>query len=93
VTLFDTGPPSEPAEPLSADRRRTIANNRRLAGGIHPVTRLPLANNGESCGTCSNLNREQHNSRSYFKCGLVLSTSGPGTDIRLRWPACNLWSE
>lgn len=93
VSLFNAGP-SEPApEPLSADRKRTIANDRRLAAGIHPATRALLANNGETCGTCGNLDQEQHNSRSYYKCGLIPSTSGPGTDIRLKWPACNLWSE
>lgn len=93
MSLFDPGPGLPPSEPLSADRRRTARAALRIANGIHPFTRLPLAGNGESCGTCANLVREHHNSRTYFKCGLYTSTAGPGTDLRLRWPACKLWSD
>lgn len=32
-------------------------------------------------------------SRRYYKCTVYGSTSGPGTDWRLKWPACGLWAE
>jgi hypothetical protein len=81
--LFD--PPvveREPAVKLSVDRRRTLRNESLLARGLHPVSRRPLLGHG-TCGECSHCCR---NGR-YIKCDLN-ATNGPGTDIRLKWPAC-----
>lgn len=93
MSLFDAGPATPKPGELSDGQRRTLRAEGRLAAGVHPMTRVPLANNGESCGTCANLERHGGGNRSYFKCGLVANTSGPGTDIRMKWPACNLWSD
>lgn len=51
---------------------------------------------GETCGTCANFRRLDYftsRKKSYFKCKLVLSTHGPGTDIRKRDAACREWDE
>jgi hypothetical protein len=46
---------------------------------------------GETCGSCAHLVRRGHHDKTYFKCSLVAETRGPGTDIRKRSPACELW--
>jgi hypothetical protein len=43
---------------------------------------------GETCGTCSNLVRVRYHDKGYLKCGLVVWSHGPGTDIRLKDAAC-----
>lgn len=48
----------------------------------------PLA---ETCGTCANHVANDQWSKRYYKCKLVHWTHGPGTDIRLKDPACSLW--
>lgn len=78
-----------PEKPLSAQRRRTIRNRAFIKNGIHPVTRLPLARNGETCGTCALSGWVRMGGR-YFKCSLN-KTSGPATDLRVFWPACEKW--
>lgn len=47
---------------------------------------------GETCGTCGNATYKQMGKR-YYKCALLQRnwTSGRGTDIRLRDPACSQW--
>ena len=43
---------------------------------------------GKTCKDCVHAEGWGAN-RTYWKCALVKHTSGPGTDIRLRTPACN----
>lgn len=86
-TMFDV-PPAR-AE-LSADRRRTIRRREMLAAGVHPVTGAQLAGNGETCGTCAHQVDRVRNQR-WHKCELNM-TKGPATDIRVGWPACELWA-
>ena len=45
---------------------------------------------GETCRSCKHKTAHQYN-RTYWKCGLVKPTAGPGTDIRLKSPACAYW--
>ena len=88
--LFDPGPPEPEPEPMSADRRRTQRRRELLDRGINPGSGRAIADNGEFCGTCAHI--EVHClAKTYFKCGKVLSTAGPATDIRVSWPACVLW--
>jgi len=47
---------------------------------------------GQTCGTCANVVCKSY-SRNYYKCGLVKTTGGPATDIRLSSPACELWKK
>ena len=44
---------------------------------------------GRTCSQCRLLRREVLRSgRAFFKCALVGSTRGPGTDFRAGWDAC-----
>lgn len=48
----------------------------------------------QTCGTCRYCYyRSRRNPRRYYKCALVAPTSGPGTDIRLKTPACQFWEK
>lgn len=84
--LFDPGP-AIPAGDLYAglgvDARRTVQQKATIARGRHPLTG-GLAFPGASCGTCPHA----HKDRGFIKCALGPNTRGPGTDLRLWWPAC-----
>lgn len=43
---------------------------------------------GAQCRTCVHLFRRGDVAGRYWKCDLRQNTSGPGTDHRVRWPAC-----
>jgi hypothetical protein len=86
---FPSPPPPDPRK-LSATQRRTLRNEHDLKTGIHPATKLRLANNGETCGTCAHLFAHSRN-RTYYKCSIAGITHGAGSDIRLSWPACREW--
>lgn len=47
---------------------------------------------GETCRSCDNLSGK-YMSRRYYKCELTraLWTGGPGTDVKVRSPACSKW--
>jgi len=47
---------------------------------------------GASCRGCAHLYGKRYN-RIYYKCGLRGDTNGPGTDHRVRWPACARYKE
>lgn len=74
-----------------------------LYAGRHPATKIGLLDPpdteglpagggvdrwGYRCKDCRHLTKNRHNSRNYYKCGLLPITSGPATDIRVSWPAC-----
>ncbi|NSX15009.1 hypothetical protein HTY52_13075 [Cupriavidus taiwanensis] len=49
---------------------------------------------GEKCQTCRHkASTGNSHARVYWKCALMRNawTGGPGTDIRMRSPACNRW--
>ena len=47
---------------------------------------------GETCGTCAHSRCSVIPSgRRFWKCNLRRPTGGPGTDIRLKSPACRRW--
>lgn len=74
----------------SEDARRTRANRELLERGVHPATRVALADNGRTCGGCIHAVQVQPGARSFWKCDqhrLGLSRSG-ASDIRVSWPAC-----
>jgi hypothetical protein len=50
---------------------------------------------GETCRTCSHYAHKGTGNRSYPACGLMRAvwTSGPGTDIKAKSPACVLWKK
>ncbi|VWB08550.1 hypothetical protein BLA6863_00223 [Burkholderia lata] len=50
---------------------------------------------GETCKTCAHKrSTEGHTAKVYWKCALMQHawTGGPGSDIRMRSPACSRWS-
>lgn len=89
-----------PERTLSPDARRTLRNAATLAAGRHPLgTRLhrdaaPADDRkaeGLRCGSCIHAFRKGGVAGNYTKCRAHTVTGGPGTDIRLYWPACERW--
>lgn len=48
---------------------------------------------GHTCGDCQHLYRTHHTAKKYLKCALqrAVWTSGGGTDVKARSPACSKW--
>lgn len=88
--LFNVARVKPPTEGLSAGQKLTLRNNQSIANGVHPVSRRPITGNGETCGSCSHHFSHSRN-KTYHKCDLNV-TGGPGTDIRVSWPACDAWA-
>jgi hypothetical protein len=92
-----------PTEELSADRRRTIANERLLAAGVHPATHRPLLLaivadpefhvDRPTCGQCEYLRRYTYHARTYVKCAKhrLGESHSAASDVRVGWPACTLF--
>lgn len=73
---------------VSEDRLLTAARRALVDAGYHPLTRLPLAGNGETCRTCRHLDGDVGR---YRKCGRHHRTASRHTDVVLSWPACTAW--
>lgn len=80
---------------ISRGRALTMVREALIDAGYHPLTRLPLlpipddlADGGETCGTCAHLLGEP---RTYRKCAKHRQTRAAETDVRISWPACQLW--
>ena len=75
---------------MSAERRRTARRRAILATGFHPATRLALLHPEwvYGCGDCARAVQVNGGNRWYWKCLKQGITHGPGTDIRVSWPAC-----
>jgi hypothetical protein len=88
-------PRSARAEGLSADRIRTQKRLALLARGIHPTTKLRLLDESlnRHCADCDHLKAHGGNRKTFYKCDKVYMTSGPATDVRLSWPACEAFLE
>ena len=103
-TLFDPGPGREPQPKLSPDQQRTQRRRDQLAAGIHPTTGRRLMTKAAAppgvpesvlvCGECAHC-FEHRTNRSYFKCERASGglAHGPGSDVRVSWPACDLWEK
>lgn len=88
---FDPSPP--PADAPKAERMpRRARDQLAISNGIHPATRMPLADNGRTCGDCRFLRLKQEGNGSWWKCGTPDPRSknhrGDGRDMTKRWPAC-----
>lgn len=104
--LFDVEPIIEVADTDSYTVKLTKRNKALLQRGIHPATGRALRamrepflsvsgrtfahSDNQSCETCEHLVTRSSN-RTYYKCGLVPITAGAASDIRISWPACELW--
>lgn len=92
VPDFRSARSSGRADGLSAQQARTIRRNAMIDGGRHPFGRQLREPRGETCSTCVHVVSRTW-SRTHHKCGLMRDqwTKGPGTDLRLGWPACVAW--
>lgn len=79
--LFGTELTVDQVRDMESKGSRIKANGYASAPGSGP--------SGETCGTCENAVK---NGR-YWKCVLIVCTRGPGTDIRLKTPACRQWKK
>jgi len=66
-------------------KRKTLAKGYARRPGSGPP--------GETCKTCEFAVRVQGGSRNFYKCLIVRHrwTHGPGSDIKLKSPACEMW--
>lgn len=76
--------------PLSVSTRRKIRAENMIKEGLHPFGMKLREPRGETCKTC-NHSVAKRLGNIYWKCDLMNNTGGPGTDLRLKWPACQLW--
>lgn len=93
--LFD-GVPLTREEMIQVERKRGFATPGR--GTVHDAKGRTTRHRpwweiagkgpeGKTCGDCAGLVTRWK----YFKCGEMVITSGPGTDIRKKDPACRLF--
>lgn len=76
----DLSPSSAPDKPVNVTKKGLYA----ALPGTGPA--------GETCGSCANLSGHTM-SRRYRKCALTRArwTGGPGSDVKVRSPACSKW--
>lgn len=81
--------PRRNARGESPDQARTRRNREAIERGRHPITKVALLREGgHTCGGCDHAYRTNGGNRSYWKCDTVTHAGGPGTDLRVSWPAC-----
>lgn len=86
IDLF--GQPVMPAD-LKPRGRKRMSPYSAMAGTFGACTL-----EGATCKTCAHLAyNEMRSGKRFYKCGLVKMTSGPGTDIRLSWKACQFYEQ
>lgn len=78
ASLFGWDQPTQP---------KAKAKSGQPKGNAAPIGSGP---EGETCRTCKHAYCVSY-AKTYWKCGLVKATGGPGTDIRLKWAACSRW--
>lgn len=88
-----SGPPLKPEQPIIG--QLDVFGAAPTKQVKHPVggyaARPGTGPAGEKCRTCACAYQRGGRVRSYWKCSLVKVTGGPGTDIRLKSPACSQW--
>lgn len=101
--LFPVPEPDADAEPdaltASYGSRLTARNRVAIANGRHPATRKKLLRivdppqRAMCCGDCAHADYRPGGTRWFWKCRLHPQgmTHGPATDIRISWPACELF--
>jgi hypothetical protein len=73
--------------PLSAEQAEWLAGQLPKASTNPCVNLYGPGPTDKKCKDCRLLTYRQCGKR-YYKCHLRNITSGPGTDHRMRWPAC-----
>jgi hypothetical protein len=74
-------------EVVESTKRKTFASGYPRRPGSGPV--------GETCKTCGRCHRMHAGNKTFYKCGANQSnwTHSVNTDIRLKSPACLLWTQ
>jgi hypothetical protein len=83
---FPPPPPPTP-EPQAPTTRKTRTAAAAIASGMHPFGG-PLARNGKRCDDCFHAIRID----GYWKCERARVKRSEATDLRLKWPACTLFT-
>jgi hypothetical protein len=80
---------------LTPAERRNIFRRPRKEGWEKSHAAKPgTGPEGETCGSCAHKRINQmYSGRKFFKCGLISSTNGKGTDILVRDEACERWGK
>jgi hypothetical protein len=95
VPLF--GLNTEPTAKPTTDQARALRQAARMGHGLHPLgsplhaqaaTTDDRKAPGLRCDGCIHVLATR---RRYLKCDAHTITHGPGTDLRLWWPACDRW--
>lgn len=90
--LFDGYPDPSERPKKTAGQRRKERQQAIIDSGFHPLTRLPLANNGKTCQTCVHCVFRRYN-HAYPKCDQTSMSSSEASDCRAGWPACISYKE
>jgi hypothetical protein len=95
-TLFPVDPPPQALTIDASDSATVKLTKRRaalIAQGLHPMGGGLRSEPGETCGSCHHAVKTGNRQAKFIKCELTRQnwTKGPGTDIRLKWPACSRW--
>jgi hypothetical protein len=87
------GMPVLPLEVSGPEPPKRGVGTKYHAAKVNPMLRVYGAGpEGAKCGSCAHLRVKELAGR-YFKCALRGDTNGPGTDHRVRWPACSKFEE
>lgn len=89
--LFPDYPETHPKPPPTPAERRRARQQLMIDSGIHPLTKLRLANNGHKCKDCAHRILIGGHSRDYPKCDLTSMSHSEASDCRAWWPACTSW--
>lgn len=88
---FEPPPPPDTRTGYSAGL--TKRRERTLARGVSPGSGRPLREEGSyTCGDCWHALKHQGGRKHYWKCEMGKLTRSETSDIRLKWPACTLFT-
>jgi len=86
------GPTTDPVWPKwFTPSKYSKAHQKAVRKGLHPLG-FKLRPEGGTCRSCAHRYRVVL-SRVYHNCRKVVRTGGLGTDVRLKWAACEHWKE
>lgn len=85
--------PPQPPEKNGYSARLTRRRERHLEKGVNPGTGLPFREEGSyTCGDCWHALHGGHGRNTYWKCEMGKLSHSATSDIRLKWPACVLFT-
>lgn len=94
----DTEPASHAMAPpwpswFTAGKTTPATHKDNVRRGLHPLWIRLHPDETKRCKTCAHAVKRQW-AGTYWKCGtLAVQTKGPGTDLRLKWRACQRWTD